>query len=512
MRSTICRDDTVSREASFAPGIIGPNRDERDLAPGLDRAFQFVPEERSYTIEDMEGEIPSFIAGSYYLNGPARFARGKLQYRHWLDGDGMITSLRFRKDGVHFTNRFVRTNKFIAEEEAGHPIFRTFGTAFPGDALKRGLALESPGNVSVYPFQGRLLAFGEQALPWEIDAVTLRTVGQFDFGGSFNEVTPFSGHPKFDPATGEMFNFGIFFSGSAPQLCVYCFDQDGKLRRRTRHPLEYSCSVHDFSLSANYLLFYLSPYLLDIDRVVRGGYSLMDSLSWEPERGGRLVIVSRQSGNQVASLPLYGRSTLHLINSFEEDRNLILDIVEFERPIYDQYTPVPALFVDPPAGGPVRLVVDLHKRELISRSAIDYPMAPDFPSLDPNCTARPYRDFWMLGLSKTGQRGRKFFDQLAHARWDQSKPGDVFQAAPGTYLCGEPVFIGDTESGPGCVLCQAFTSECAQSSFLIFDAFRVSAGPVAALRLKEPIPFGFHGCFEEQPAAPTTSWFAPAKQ
>jgi hypothetical protein len=55
----------VAREASFAPGIISPNREQHDLAPGLDWAFQFVPAERSYTIEDIEGEIPSFIAGSY---------------------------------------------------------------------------------------------------------------------------------------------------------------------------------------------------------------------------------------------------------------------------------------------------------------------------------------------------------------------------------------------------------------------------------------------------------------
>jgi hypothetical protein len=39
----------------------------------------------------------------------------------------------------------------------------------------RDLALASPVNVSVYPVAGRLLAFGEQGLPWELDPVTLET-------------------------------------------------------------------------------------------------------------------------------------------------------------------------------------------------------------------------------------------------------------------------------------------------------------------------------------------------
>jgi len=37
--------------------------------------------------------------------------------------------------------------------------------------------LEPPVNVSVYPFAGSLLAFGEQTLPYELDPVTLETRG-----------------------------------------------------------------------------------------------------------------------------------------------------------------------------------------------------------------------------------------------------------------------------------------------------------------------------------------------
>src|SRR5881227_2563401 len=51
-----------------------------DYAPLIERAFSLAPRELSYAVGDVEGEPPEFIRGSYYLNGPARFARGGFNY------------------------------------------------------------------------------------------------------------------------------------------------------------------------------------------------------------------------------------------------------------------------------------------------------------------------------------------------------------------------------------------------------------------------------------------------
>ena len=89
-----------------------------DHAPLIERAFSFVPREQSYIIEDIEGEIPEFIRGSYYLNGPARFSRGGLNYRHWLDGDGMVCALCFDGERVRFYVG-VRLLQALGSEKAG---------------------------------------------------------------------------------------------------------------------------------------------------------------------------------------------------------------------------------------------------------------------------------------------------------------------------------------------------------------------------------------------------------
>jgi len=477
--------------------VSEPPLAQADFAPGIEKVFAVCPSEDAYIIEDIEGRVPPHILGSYYLNGPTAFYVNDLHRRHWLDGDGMVCRLHFCEDYVHFANRFVRTDKFKTEQAVGRPVFRSFGTAFPDDRLKRGMVLESPANVSVYPFHGRLLAFGEQALPWDLNPDTLETVGPYNFGGALTEVSPFAAHPKFDPNTGEMFNFGTFFSHVNPKLCLYCFDAAGTLRRRASYPMEHACSIHDFGLSRAYLIFYVSPYLLDLEAMVRNNQSLMDSLEWKPDLGSRLLVFSRNNGELVASISLGGRYCLHLINCFnDQQRGLVVDVIEFERPIYDQYQPLPELFTDVPWGGPVRLTLDLAKRELVSRQELGYRLAPDFPTVDPRVSTRSYNEFWMLGLSKTGQRGRKFFDELVHACWDEPEPTDVFRARPGNFLGGEPIFVGGPNSVEAAVICQNFDVENEQTSFLIFNARDVRSGPVATLRLRKPIHLGFHAAFQ----------------
>jgi all-trans-8'-apo-beta-carotenal 15,15'-oxygenase len=388
----------------------------------------------------------------------------------------------------------VRSGKWTAEEEAGQALFRTFGTAFPGDRLVRGIALESPVNVSVYPWGGMLLALGEQGLPWELDPVTLETRGVHNFNGALNPVTPFAAHPKIDPETDELFNFGISFASAQPILNVYRFDPLGRLIWRRRHPLEHPCSVHDFLLGPRHIIFHLGPYVLDMSSLTEGR-TLMESLRWEPERGTRLLVIDRETGEAVTSLAAGSGYSLHTINAWEDEGRLIVDVVELERPVYNQYEPVPDLFTTVGPGGPVRYVVDLEKNEIVERKALAYRAAPDFPAIDPRHFGKPYEDLWMLGISHAGQTGRKFLDEVVHLSWDGRK--EVWTAPPGCYLGGEPAFAGDPSGPGGAVICQQFDTRKDESSFLIFDAFNVATGPRAVVRLDSPVHLGFHGVWAE---------------
>jgi len=466
-----------------------------DYAPFLERAFSFIPSEQSYVIENIEGQVPDFIRGAYYMNGPARFSRGGFRYNHWLDGDGMVCALCFEDGRVQFTSRFIHSAKRAAEEEVKRPLFRAFGTSFESDCLKRGVMLESAVNVSVYPYAGTLLAFGEQGLPIELDLVTLETLGEFNFHGALNDISPFAAHPKIDRTTKEMFNFGISFGATEPYLNLYRFDNEANLIFRKRLLLEYPCSIHDFGLSENYAVFYLSPYLLDMGRFIREGRSLLDSLRWEPGRGSYLLIVSRQTGENVRQLQIGSHHCLHFINCHEENGRLNVDVLELERPIYDQYRQVPNLFTGVCEGWPKRFAIDLKSYELLETSEVHYRLAPDFPAINPSLTTQSYEDFWMLGISATGKHGRKFFDQLVHVKWPGKCACDIYQAPALHYLGSEPIFLNNPHGG-GAIICHLFNAETESSSFALFDAMQVHRGPIALLHLKEPIHLGFHASFE----------------
>lgn len=473
-----------------------------DFAPGLERLFQRVPDERAYRIaaERIEGEVPAFVRGTYYVNGPGRFRRGEIAYRHWLDGDGMVCALTLDGDGARFANRFVRSHKWVAEEEAGRARFRTFGTRFEGDELVRGIALASPVNVSVYPWAGKLLAYGEQGLPWELDPETLETLGEHTFGGRLNPVSPFAAHPAFDPESGEMLNFGVSFAARRPTLTLYRFHPDGTLALRRRHDLDAPRSVHDFTVTPSHALFYLSPYVFDMEAFRAEGATLVDGLAWRPELGSRLRVFDRESGDEVTDVALGAKYCLHLVNAFErDDGRLVVDVVELEEPVYPDYQPLPQLFVDVEPGQPVRRVVDLEAGEVVAEERIDYRQACDFPNVPPQRVSRPYEEFWMLGISTTGRPGRKFFDRMVHCRWPQ-KDARVFQSSAGRFLGGEPVCVPDPDDpSRAAVICQEYDAEADRGAFLVFDGHDVASGPVARIPLESPVPLLFHATFE--PAA-----------
>ena len=294
-----------------------------DLAPGLEGCFWFDEVEASYEVSGVTGRLPQWLRGTWYVNGPARFERAGLRYNHWLDGDGMVCALRIADDGVHFTNRFVRTRKLEEEDAAGQFLYRAFGTRFAGDRLRRNVMLEPPVNVSVYPYAGRLLAMGEQSLPYELDPVTLETRGEFDFDGALNEVTPFSAHAKCDRG---LLNFGVAFSPTQPMLNVYEFDVAGSLLRRRRYPVRYQHSIHDFGFTPRHVVFFLSPMLMKFERFWNEGASVMESLSWEPELGSRILLAARMGCEGEAFTVESGSGyCLHVINCFESDGRLTMD-------------------------------------------------------------------------------------------------------------------------------------------------------------------------------------------
>jgi all-trans-8'-apo-beta-carotenal 15,15'-oxygenase len=467
-------------------------------APLLERVFLFDAVEDSYGVTGITGTVPKWLRGSYYINGPARFERAGQRYKHWLDGDGMVCSLRFTDEGVHFTNRFIDTQKLRDENRDGKFLYREFGTAFHGDLLRRKVMLEPPVNVSVYPYNGKLLAFGEQSLPMELDPITLETRGEYDFGASLNEVTPFAAHAKTDPSNGHLLNFGISFSATEPMLNVFEFDACGSLVRRRRHKLRYQHSTHDFGFTPNFVAFFLSPLLMDFQRFWSEEISVMESLQWKPETGSRILIAPRIAKTPEAfTVEIEPRYCLHVINCFEAGKNVIVDVLEMDRPIYGEYQPIPDLFGTVSPCRPARYVIDTESKRIQENITMPYDCAPDFPAVDVTKHGSPYNDFWMLGMSASGKHtDRKFFDQLVRGAWSDGDVCDSYIAPWGEYLGGEPAtVVNPANPDKAVVIVEHLIPAENRGEYLLFDGFSLQSGPIARLPLKHRIHPGFHTSF-----------------
>jgi carotenoid cleavage dioxygenase-like enzyme len=265
---------------------------------------------------------------------------------------------------------------------------------------------------------------------------------------------------------------------------------------RRRISIPDPCTVHDFSLSPSFAVVYLNSYLLDMDPLLNQGGSVMDALTWHPGRSSSLLLASRETGEQVARIPLDPGYCLHVVNSFEEGSNLVLDIEELEEPVYDEYQTIPDLFCDVGPARPTRFVINTRSWEIVDKRVIDSTLASDFPSIDQRGARHACDHFWSLSITKTGRPGRKFFDQLTHVDFSQGQATDVWRAENGCYLGNEPIFIGEpgNDSG-GVIMCKRFDAENLRDAFLIFDAYDVASGPIAVLHLAEPTPPAFHVSF-----------------
>mgnify|MGYP001810622640 CR=1 FL=1 len=107
---------------------VNPTYSRSDWAKG----HQSLYDEHDYWIDDIEGQIPPELQGTFFRNGPGLLDINGYSVHHPFDGDGMIAKISFADGRAHFRNRHIRTAGFVAEQKAGKPLYRgVFGTQKP---------------------------------------------------------------------------------------------------------------------------------------------------------------------------------------------------------------------------------------------------------------------------------------------------------------------------------------------------------------------------------------------
>lgn len=250
--------------------------------------FATQHEERDEVVDEVEGELPEGLRGTFYRMVCGRYETGGEPVQQVFDGDGMVAMFVLDDGQVRFRSRYVRTPHHLAGQGDGGVPGRLVGTNRRGGRL--GNALRFPANVantSVALHRGRLYALYEFGRPFRLDPDTLHTFGEDDLDGRLRRMGVFSAHYKVDPATGELWNFGMEMM-PRPTVRCYRLDPSGQLHTVRHLRIPQMVANHDFALTERHMVFALDPAVVSVGGALRFlllGERLADTVRWEPERG-----------------------------------------------------------------------------------------------------------------------------------------------------------------------------------------------------------------------------------
>jgi len=459
-------------------------------------ALGFRSVEREFTNRrlPLAGTIPDWLSGRLIRNGPGRFEVGGERATHWFDGLAMLRRYAFADGAVRYTNRFLRTEAYDAAVRGERTGEFASGPSPGRQALRWLRALGPPestdnANVNVVRFGDHYVAQTEAPRRIAFDPDTLATRGEFRFTDDL-PLHLSTAHPTVDPRTGETVGFGLQF-GRRHQYHCYTVDPETAARRRIgTAPAEGPGYIHDCAVTRDYVVLVETPLRIDVWRaLVPWGDGLLDMLRYDDDRGTRLIVVDRETGELVVDPVVSPFFTFHHVNAYQSNGEVVMDLVAFEdASIVDALsfeTLSDDAFAAAPEGYLDRFRIDLDAPDVTRTRRYDGGL--ELPTVPPAVRTRPYRYAYAQATDRRGANGLVKVDldrETATEWWGR-----------GVYV-EEPRMVqrpGADAEDDGVVLAPALDTDAERSVLLVFDAETLSL--LARAPLPHAVPFGFHGRF-----------------
>jgi all-trans-8'-apo-beta-carotenal 15,15'-oxygenase len=434
----------------------------------------------------IKGRIPSDLQGVFYRNGPGRFELGGERYHHWFDGDGYAQRWQIADGKVSHRGRFVATQKFVEESAAGQFLYPAFGTHIARRGIKSNDTMNA-ANTNLLPFQGRLYALWEGGSATEVDPATLATVGIKTWTDELKSM-PFSAHPKLDP-DGGMWNFGAM--PGANKLVIYRIGANGNMQSHSVIDVPQLAMVHDFVVSAKHLIFLIPPY----DMLRGDDKSFAEMHQWAgSKRGLRVIVVAKDNMQIRQQFELPAHMVFHFGNAWDDGATTRFDVVLHQG---DALMEVAHLMQGERAPNQA-------ERSYAAHITLDYSTgsasvarllgASEFPCVMPQVVSRRHRQ---LALLSSSPRNADHVLDTVNLIDTSSGKADSWRFDAG-WQVEEHVLVPRANARSetdGYLLGVAQDAKRAHTVLTVFDASRISAGPIATARLPYRAPHCFHGNF-----------------
>lgn len=475
--------------------------------------------ELSYWIPsaDVEGKIPKDLYGSFIRNGPGINQVYGKPLKHPIDGDGMVCKVSFVDGRVHFCSKFVRTKEHLDEEKEKKFIYTgqmgsrnetklkdTLSTSvgmLTGKLPK--IAWRNPSNTNAFQWGGKILTLYETQVPYCLDPYTLETLGPETLNGKLS-LRNAAAHFRFDPETMNLVMFSLRPAGlnGLPCLEINEFDHEWKSVSNNKLSIDGLNYSHDFALFPDYYVFHMTPFV-DVSswlafKVMSGLTSPGESMRYYPHLPSKFVVIPRnaRSVEEVIQIPTDPCHIFHFGTAEQMKNELHFNCVCLDEGMTMAFTQEMWLSnIDVSPG--MLFQVTLNLKEKSSKRVLVDDSSSEFP------TTHPYRN----GVTGTryvylmANKEKKLPYQDVIKVDTKTKHRSIWHADG---VIGEPVFVprhgyASNESihaeDDGYVLVQLYRPNEHKTDFCVLDAQHIENGPIARVKLKHHVPYGFHGTF-----------------
>ncbi|MCA1731448.1 MAG: carotenoid oxygenase family protein [Actinobacteria bacterium] len=456
----------------------------------------FSPLEGEFELDALpvEGNLPPWLRGTLFRNGPGTWEAGRDKLRHWFDGLAMLHRFGFHEGRISYANRYLRSPQYRHVRRQGRIGYSEFATDPCRSIFKRLSSAFSPefgsnASVNIHRLAGRFVSLTETPLPVEFDPETLKTLGVVEYEDDVEGIGT-SPHPHTE-SSGDALNTITHFSRRSSYKVFRLSENTGALRRKivAEIPAREPAYMHSFGLTKHYVVLAEYPLVVSPAKMLLTGKPYAENLEWKPERPTRFHVVNKESGALVGSWETEAFFAFHHVNAFERDGEVLVDLLAYpdDAVIQDHYMDALRSKKGPTAAA------ELRRYRLRPGGSASHEALTGEPLELPRINygvhnGRDYSYVYGIGQDRAAE---SWPDRLVKV---DVRDGSVRLWREEDCYPGEPVFVPspDVRSEDSGVVLSVVLDAASETSFLlVLDA--ASFVEVARARVPHHIPFGFHG-------------------
>jgi carotenoid cleavage dioxygenase-like enzyme len=338
----------------------------------------------------------------------------------------------------------------------------------PGEGVRDGNV-----NTNLISVGGKLYMVVEAGpLPVELD-YELTNIGRSNFDGTLE--AGFSGHPKFDPITGE---YHVLAYEPFQPVRYITVDRDGHATTRARIDLPHIPHIHDMAFTQSFIIVPDFPVTFQPENAHTDFPWL-----WDERRDARIGLLPRNgdvSGMQWFEVP---RSfAFHFANAYDDGDLTIIDLPKHPKMFFTDQN-------GPNEGAPILVRWTLHRPTgKVTETVLD-DRGNEFPRISGQLGGQAHRYIYTAHWGNDVEFGPAMKHDV------ERQTTEVHDYGRGR-MTSEPVFVRKPEAvaeDEGWILSSVYDTERDLSDIVILDAQDFAGDPVATIRLPVRVPFTFHG-------------------